>query len=155
MTKVAVITPTKNRRALLSEAIASVPRRRFPSGIVNDGSGDGTQEMVCQLAAGAVVTSDVPERSIVGSVMSNDATVVLTFPSPQYQRYLRAENPRDLQIIDEVIELADLLALANDTGFTLRHFSLEDVWFKNQYVHCPSEVGRIATATDSQGAFDR
>ena len=62
--------------------------------------------------------------------------MVLTFPSPQDQRYHRAEKPEELQVIDEVIELSDLLALADETGLSLRHFSLEDVWLKNQYAHC-------------------
>jgi trans-aconitate 2-methyltransferase len=68
-------------------------------------------------------------------LLTDEATMVLTFPSPQYLDYLRRNNPGELQVIDEVIELPALLALANETGFALRHFSLEDVWLKNQYVH--------------------
>jgi trans-aconitate 2-methyltransferase len=71
-----------------------------------------------------------------GEVAAQDARVVLTYPSPQYQGYLRKEEPGGLQIIDNTIELPELIREAGGGGFTLRHFSLEDVWMKNQYVHC-------------------
>jgi len=65
-----------------------------------------------------------------------NAVLILTYPSPQYQRFLERERPEELQIIDNVIELPALLAEAGAAGFTLRHYSLEDVWMRNQYVHC-------------------
>jgi glycosyltransferase involved in cell wall biosynthesis len=54
MAKVAVITPTKNRRVMLAEAIASVRAQTcgdWEHWIVDDGSDDGTEELVRQLAA--------------------------------------------------------------------------------------------------------
>jgi trans-aconitate 2-methyltransferase len=70
------------------------------------------------------------------AVMGSDAVAVLTYPSPQFQRYLREFEPDKLQLIDEVVELEHLLQVAGRTGLSLRHFSLEDVWRRNQYVHC-------------------
>jgi 2-polyprenyl-3-methyl-5-hydroxy-6-metoxy-1,4-benzoquinol methylase len=69
-------------------------------------------------------------------VMDQDSTLVLTFPSAQYQNHLRQSNPGELQIIDEVIELSYILDIARAAGFSIKHFSLEDVWLRNQYVHC-------------------
>jgi trans-aconitate 2-methyltransferase len=69
-------------------------------------------------------------------IMRQDSVVVLTYPSPQYQRYLREHEPRELQVIDEVIEVEELLCVAKAAGYSLRLFSLEDVWRRNQYVHC-------------------
>jgi trans-aconitate 2-methyltransferase len=69
-------------------------------------------------------------------LMGPNAFLILTYPSPQYQRYLRDCEPQELQIIDEVVELEHLLKVATTAGFSLRHFSLEDVWRRNQYVHC-------------------
>jgi trans-aconitate 2-methyltransferase len=71
-----------------------------------------------------------------GELSAPDARLVLTYPSPQYQQYLARERPQELQIIDNVIELEELMSEASRGGFGLRHFSLEDVWMKNQYVHC-------------------
>jgi cyclopropane fatty-acyl-phospholipid synthase-like methyltransferase len=70
------------------------------------------------------------------ALCSDEAVVVLTYPSPQYQRYLKEEEPDELQIIDEVVEFDHLRHAAEQSGFSLRHYSLERVWRKNQYVHC-------------------
>jgi ubiquinone/menaquinone biosynthesis C-methylase UbiE len=70
------------------------------------------------------------------SIMSDQSFVVLTYPSPQFQRYLKEHEPEDLQIIDQVIELEELLEAARGAEFSLRHYSLETVWKRNQYIHC-------------------
>lgn len=70
------------------------------------------------------------------SVLADQSTLVVTFPSPAYQDYLAKEKPEELQIVDEKIELPDLLELALSNGLAVKHYSLEDVWLNNQYVHC-------------------
>ncbi|HEY7894586.1 MAG TPA: class I SAM-dependent methyltransferase [Gemmatimonadaceae bacterium] len=65
-----------------------------------------------------------------------NAMLVLTYPSPQYQRWLQANRPQELQIIDNVVELPALLDETGAAGYGLRHYSLEDVWMRNQYAHC-------------------
>jgi hypothetical protein len=65
-----------------------------------------------------------------------NALLILTYPSPQYQRHLRRSKPQELQIIDNVVELPTLLAESGAAGYSLQHYSLEDVWMRNQYVHC-------------------
>jgi hypothetical protein len=61
--------------------------------------------------------------------------LVLTYPSPQYQLHLRENAPAELQIVDEIVQIQELAQKASQFGFSLRHFSLEDVWLQNQYVH--------------------
>lgn len=70
------------------------------------------------------------------SIMSERSFIILTYPSPQYQRHLKESNPDELQIIDQVIELEELLESARLSGFSLKHYSLETIWMHNQYVHC-------------------
>lgn len=67
---------------------------------------------------------------------SESAKVVMTYPSPQYQRYLMEHDPDELQIIDQVIERDELLAAASAAGYKLLHYSSETVWKRNQYIHC-------------------
>ena len=67
---------------------------------------------------------------------ATNALLILTYPSPQYQRWLERNRPQELQIIDNIVELPTLLAEAGAAGYSLRHYSLEDVWMRNQYVHC-------------------
>lgn len=70
------------------------------------------------------------------SLMSDRSFIVLTYPSPQYQRHLIENDPDELQIIDQVIKREELIKAAQSAGFSLRHFSLEAIWKRNQYVHC-------------------
>ena len=84
-----------------------------------------------------------------------NAMLVLTYPSPQYQRWLHEHRPQELQIIDNVVELPALLAESGAAGYAIRHYSLEDVWMRNQYVHCVLEtdaaVGERARPTPTLG----
>jgi trans-aconitate 2-methyltransferase len=69
-------------------------------------------------------------------LMKPTAMLVITYPSPQYQRYLKSHEPEELQIIDNTIEIHDLLHEGRATGFEPFHYSLETVWRTTQYVHC-------------------
>lgn len=91
------------------------------------------------------------------STMSDQSFVVLTYPSPQYQRYLKEHEPEELQIIDQVIELEELLEAARAAGLSLRHYSLETVWKRNQYVHCVLQTDNTLSQTDrnSRSIIDR
>jgi 2-polyprenyl-3-methyl-5-hydroxy-6-metoxy-1,4-benzoquinol methylase len=68
-------------------------------------------------------------------IMTNDAYLVLTFPSAMYQMYLQTEKKDELQIVDESVTLSHLCKVAADAGFQIKHFSLQDMWLTNQYVH--------------------
>ncbi|HEY7876809.1 MAG TPA: methyltransferase domain-containing protein [Gemmatimonadaceae bacterium] len=76
------------------------------------------------------------------------ALLILTYPSPQYQRYLQANQPQELQIIDNIVELPTLLDEAGAAGYSLQHFSLETVRMPNRYVHCvlQTDAGLAAPA---------
>lgn len=74
-----------------------------------------------------------------GQAASDDAKILLTFPSEFYQRYMAAESQRELQIIDNVITPAQIAAEASAAGFSITYFSLVDVWKHAQYVHCKLE----------------
>ena len=80
-------------------------------------------------------------------IAADSCALVLTYPSPNYQRYLKAREPAELQIVDEVVEPEVLIANAAAAGFTLQHYSLEDVWLREQYVHC-------VFGTDRAGILD-
>jgi trans-aconitate 2-methyltransferase len=69
-------------------------------------------------------------------LMAKESRMVLTFPSAQYQRYLQKNEPEELQIIDEILELSHIAELASSCGFVVEHFSLENIWMTNQYAHC-------------------
>jgi hypothetical protein len=64
-----------------------------------------------------------------------DGVLLLTYPSPEYQRYLMQERPDELQIVDNVIEIEALFGEASAAGWHLKSFSYVDVWQENQYIH--------------------
>lgn len=87
------------------------------------------------------------------TVMKPESSLVLTFPSPHYQRHLRAHRPGELQIIDEIIELPHLHDIAVKNGFVITHFSLEDVWLPKQYAHCILTRGAMNFASADQNSI--
>jgi len=91
------------------------------------------------------------------SITSDQSFIVLTYPSPQYQRQLEESNPDELQIIDQAIELDELLNAAQPAGFSLKHYSLETIWKRNQYVHCVLQMDDALSNPSSKpkGLSDR
>lgn len=69
-------------------------------------------------------------------ISTNSASILLSYPSPEFQNFLYSEEPEKLQIIDESIDIYNLIKLAKIAGFSLSYFSYIDVWRKNQYIHC-------------------
>ena len=77
-------------------------------------------------------------QSLLGTLRSLSAersTLVVTYPSPQFHEYLSSHDPAELQVIDNVIDLATLIQEAAGAGFHLIQYSLEAVWMANQYCH--------------------
>lgn len=69
-------------------------------------------------------------------VTKENGKLILAYPSPEYQVYLQKNNPEELQIIDEIIEIKDFLPLALKYGFDLEYFAYINIWQSNQYIHC-------------------
>lgn len=69
---------------------------------------------------------------LIESVLSENGTVLLSYPSPEYQMFLKGNKSEALQIIDETVFLNDIL---NSTKLFLYYFSYKNVWDYNQYIH--------------------
>ncbi len=72
----------------------------------------------------------------IAAVSGEDARVLLTFPSPVYQRYLADHDPGELQPVDESVELEEIERVAGAAGWSVSAWRYVDVWMTNQYVHC-------------------
>ncbi len=72
---------------------------------------------------------------------SDDLVVLLTYPSPHYQRYLIAHEPQELQVIDNVLSVEQLAREAGQYGLELVSYALKDIWRPVQYVHCAMKRG--------------
>jgi 2-polyprenyl-3-methyl-5-hydroxy-6-metoxy-1,4-benzoquinol methylase len=70
---------------------------------------------------------------------SESAVLILAYPSAEYQRYLMGHDPSELQIIDNVVEIATLIQEAEQAGWYLKEFRYVDLWMTNQYIHAAFE----------------
>lgn len=83
-------------------------------------------------------------------IAAEDAVFVLTYPSPEFQRYRTEHDPQILQIIDNVIEFDDLYREFRAAGWHLESMCYRGIWFENEYVHLvlrrkpPERFGRLA-----------
>jgi trans-aconitate 2-methyltransferase len=77
-----------------------------------------------------------PMLQRLAELASADAKILITIPSEWYLEHLRAENPAELQPIDNSISAELLDREARDAGYALTYFRLNDIWRKAQYVHC-------------------
>ena len=68
-------------------------------------------------------------------LIHREGSFIITYPSPDYQRYLKRNKPEELQYIDEEIPLDVLLSELSGSGWKLKTFRSADVWLKNQYYH--------------------
>jgi len=64
--------------------------------------------------------------------LSDSGIVLLTYPSPEYQKHLKSNHPDRLQVVDETVELTDI---TNASSLRLVYFASQNVWEKNQYNH--------------------
>ncbi len=48
-------------------------------------------------------------------ILARPGRVLLTYPSPEYQEYLKKNEPKALQLVDETVELEDILATRRST----------------------------------------
>ncbi len=119
----------------------------------------GAGELAALEPFDAVVLPDVIEHvplerhhqlfAAVERVLARPGLVLITYPSPEYQNYLKAHEPKALQLVDETIELDDLL---RHTSLKLVHFSYKHVWSRNQYVHLVLTTDRTFTAEPVGGS---
>lgn len=81
--------------------------------------------------------------------LSDEGTVVMTFPSTLHQNYLRRQRPEELQVVDETVFLSDISNLATDLQGELVLFEFVSIWNTNDYVHA------VITRNPAYGPIER
>lgn len=71
----------------------------------------------------------------VAGVAADDAVFILTYPSPEFQRFRTEHDPAILQIIDNVIEFDDLYREFRTAGWHLASMQYRAIWYEHEYVH--------------------
>ena len=70
--------------------------------------------------------------------LKTNGRVLLTYPSPEYQEYLRENKPDVLQVVDETVFLTDILDV---TSLRPLYFGYRDIWQRYQYNHLVLATG--------------
>lgn len=66
------------------------------------------------------------------NLLTAQGLLLITFPSPEYQEYLKQNKPELLQAVDETLWLHEILAVTSLKPF---YFTYVDAGEKNQYIH--------------------
>lgn len=74
-------------------------------------------------------------HAALGSLLTPDAVMVLTCPTPLHQQYLRDSYPDRLQPVDEDVCLTEVQQLAADISARIVHFEYKGIWRQNDYFH--------------------
>lgn len=85
-------------------------------------------------------------HAAIKSLLSDEARLVLTIPTPAALNYARATNPSDLQPVDENVTPTDILVLAKETDTQLLYYREVGIWQYGDYAHLV--LGRYHTLSE-------
>ncbi|MUL37299.1 hypothetical protein BWI75_13360 [Gloeocapsopsis sp. AAB1 = 1H9] len=68
-------------------------------------------------------------------LINDKGRIILSFPTPRHQAWLRKYKPDGLQPIDEDIDVNTILSLASDLDTEVLLYQEVDVWHEGDYAH--------------------
>jgi cyclopropane fatty-acyl-phospholipid synthase-like methyltransferase len=85
------------------------------------------------------------------AILSEDAVLILTCPTPLHQKFLRQQYPDRLQPVDEDVHLRDLEILAEALTAEITHYEHKSIWAGHDYFHAVMQrrldrINRVADA---------
>jgi SAM-dependent methyltransferase len=113
------------------------PNLNYRAGLITEGVLDGGFDLMLlmdtyeHIALGDRATLHAAIRSL----LSDDARLVMTVPTPAVLNHARTTNPSDLQPVDEDVMPADILVLAKETGTQLLYYREIGIWNYGDYAH--------------------
>lgn len=72
---------------------------------------------------------------LMGAILSEEARIILSFPTPAHIDWLKRNRPEEIQPIDEDIGIDTILSLADDTNCQVLLYKQVDVWREGDYAH--------------------
>jgi SAM-dependent methyltransferase len=85
-------------------------------------------------------------HATIKSLLSEDARLILTIPTPTALEYSRTVSPSDLQPVDEDVTPLDVLLLAKETDTRLLFYREVGIWQYGDYAHVV--LGRYRTLSE-------
>jgi SAM-dependent methyltransferase len=113
------------------------PNLAFRSGALAECKLDGVFDLVLMMDVYEhIAPADRPAlHAALRRLLSAESRLLLMVPSPAHQAYLRCQRPEGLQPVDESIDVAQLLALADETATQLLSYREIGVWHYGDYCH--------------------
>jgi trans-aconitate methyltransferase len=138
--------------SLLSIEVAKtcfqLPNLSYRAGLVTEGVFAGTFDLVVLMDVYEHIA--LSERAslhrTIKSLLSDEARVIVTVPTPATQNDARKSNPSLLQPVDEDVTPADILSLAASTDAQLLYYREVGIWRYGDYAH--AVVGRCQALAD-------
>jgi 2-polyprenyl-3-methyl-5-hydroxy-6-metoxy-1,4-benzoquinol methylase len=120
-----------------AQACFQRPNLAYRTGALADCALDGVFDLVLMMDVYEhIAPADRPAlHAALETLLSPESRLLLMVPSPAHQTLLRDHKPEGLQPIDESIDVAQLLALASETGTRLLSCRDVGVWHYGDYVH--------------------
>jgi SAM-dependent methyltransferase len=124
------------------------PNLSYRAGLVQQGAFAGSFDLVLLMDTYEhIARSDrAAFQSTIKSLLSDEARVIITVPTPATQNDARKTNLPILQPIDEDVTPADILTLASNTDTQLIYYREVGIWRYGDYAHVV--VGRYQSLAD-------
>ncbi|MGC2099834.1 MAG: class I SAM-dependent methyltransferase [Candidatus Sulfotelmatobacter sp.] len=114
-----------------------LPNLSYRHGLIKEGVLVGTFDLVLLMDTYEHIPLEdrTSIHAAIRSLLSEEARLVLTFPTPTLQNYIRDRTPSDLQPIDEDVAIQDIVRLAEETGTRLLFYREVGIWHYGDYAH--------------------
>ena len=124
------------------------PNLSYRAGLVKEGVFVGTFDLVLLMDTYEhIVLSDRPSlHAAIRSLLSDDARLIITVPTPSVLNLARETNPAELQPVDEDVTPQNIVVLAEETNTQLLYYREVGIWRYGDYAHVV--VGRYQTLAD-------
>jgi 2-polyprenyl-3-methyl-5-hydroxy-6-metoxy-1,4-benzoquinol methylase len=124
-----------------------LPNLTYRTGLIKEGVLAGGFDLVLLMDTYEHIALDdrAMLHAAIKSLLSADARLVMTVPTPAVLNYARTAHPSDLQPVDEDVTPADIIVLAKETDTQLLYYREIGIWQYGDYVHLV--LGRYQTLT--------
>jgi SAM-dependent methyltransferase len=124
------------------------PNLSFRAGLIKEGILSGKFDLVLLMDTYEHIpfSDRAMLHGAIKPLLSEDARLILTFPTPALQNYGRTTDPSGLQPVDEDVTPEDIIVLSKETGVQVLYYREVGIWHYGDYAHLV--LGRYQSLAD-------
>lgn len=121
----------------IAQQLFNSPRLSFVEGTLGESVITGKFDLIVLMDVYEhIAVTDRPTlHQTLREVRSDQGRIILSFPTPRHLAWLRQHQPEQIQPVDENVNVATILALAEDTNTEILLYQEVDVWHEGDYAH--------------------